>query len=66
MPTGSWYDYGVAKENKRRQASKAPHAYAVTQQPAKAKSGVGKSVSPGFTAGGGMQGGGRRRSGRKP
>lgn len=51
----------------RPAAKKAPHAYAMTQQPAKSKSGVGRSISPGFTSGGGMQGGGKRRTGpRKP
>ena len=49
----------------RPAAKKAPHAYATTQQPAKSKSGAGRSVSPGFTSGGGMQGGGKRRPGSR-
>lgn len=50
----------------RKAASKAPHAYAMRQQPAKSKAGVGRSVSPGFTAGGSMNTGGKRRPNRKP
>ena len=45
----------------RKPASAAPHAYQMTAQPAKSKAGVGKSVSPGWTSGGAMQGGGKRR-----
>ena len=57
-------DYGVIKEMKRAAAKQAPHAYAMRQQPAKKNPGTGRSVSPGWTAGGSMNTGGKRRPGR--
>lgn len=55
------YHYSPAP-NDRSPAAKAPHAYQTTQQPAKSKAGVGKlgGLFP-RVAGGGMQGGGKRR-----
>ena len=66
MPKEEGYHYSPAP-NDRSAASKAPHAYATPQQPAKSKAGVGKLGGLfASTSGGGMQGGGKRRTGRKP
>ena len=64
MPSGSG-EYGVTKECKRQPASQAPHAYMKQTQPSTWKVG-GKSVSPGMTHGGSMNGGGKHRPGRRP
>lgn len=60
-------DYGVIAEMKRKAASKAPHAYATTQQPASKNPGTGRfgGIFP-KVSGGSMQGGGKRRPNRRP
>ena len=57
------YHYAPAP-NDRQPAKQAPHAYATKQQPAKGIQ-AGRSVSPGWTAGGKMNGGGKRRPGTR-
>ena len=53
-------EYGVNTLNKRQAAKTAPFAYQMKATPSTYKVG-GKSVSPGWTAGGNMNGGGKRR-----
>ena len=63
MATRVDVEYGVETLNKRQAAKTAPHAYQTRTQPSTYKVG-GKSVSPGWTHGGNMNGGGKRRGGK--
>ena len=63
MPMKEGYHYAPMPLD-RPAAKKAPFAYQVTQQPAKSRAGVGKLGGMFNSAsGGGMQGGGKRRTG---
>lgn len=53
-------EYGVNTQSKRQAVKTAPFAYQLKAQPSTYKV-AGKSISPGWTAGGVMNGGGKRR-----
>ena len=63
MPMKEGYHYPPMPLD-RPAAKKAPHAYQMTQQPAKAIE-AGRSISPGWTKGGKMNAGGKRRPGSR-
>ena len=63
MPALTGYHYKPMPLD-RKPAGKAPFAYMKTTQPSSWKVG-GKSVSPGQTSGGSMNGGGKRRPGTR-
>ena len=64
MPELTGYHYAPMPLD-RKPAKRAPHAYQTTQQPASKNAGMGRSVSPGWTAGGDMNTGKKRRPGSR-